>query len=117
MYIYVSNLSIKNSFSVQIWCLSSGALFALKSFAFVDLMAKVNASPKKKVQAKLNTSGQLQSPPADLSVNVPRKFSGFIGKLSHLWSSSFSFVLKPLTEESKNTNIFLMLQNSINGSK
>ncbi|KAM9846666.1 DNA ligase 3 [Aulostomus maculatus] len=42
-----------------------------------DLMAKVNASPKKKVQAKLNTSGQLKSPPPDPSVNAPRKFSGF----------------------------------------
>ncbi|KAG7515761.1 DNA ligase 3 [Solea senegalensis] len=40
------------------------------------LMAKVNASPKKKVQAKLNT-GQLMAPPADPSVNAPRKFSGF----------------------------------------
>lgn len=43
-------------------------------------MAKVNASPKKKVQAKLNTSGQLKSPPADPSVSAPRKFSGFTGK-------------------------------------
>nr|XP_057943444.1 DNA ligase 3 [Doryrhamphus excisus] len=43
-----------------------------------DLMAKVNSSPKKKVQAKLNTSGTLKSPPvADPSVNAPRKFSGF----------------------------------------
>ncbi|XP_014328100.1 DNA ligase 3 isoform X1 [Xiphophorus maculatus] len=42
-----------------------------------DLMAKVNASPKKKVQAKLNTTGQLMAPPADPSVNAPRKFSGF----------------------------------------
>ncbi|XP_054481540.1 DNA ligase 3 [Anoplopoma fimbria] len=42
-----------------------------------DLMAKVNASPKKKVQAKMNTSGQLMAPPADPSVNAPRKFSGF----------------------------------------
>ncbi|KAM4620500.1 DNA ligase 3 [Polymixia lowei] len=42
-----------------------------------DLMAKVNASPKKKVQAKLNTSGQLKAPPADPSMNAPRKFSGF----------------------------------------
>ncbi|KAF7655900.1 hypothetical protein LDENG_00048330 [Lucifuga dentata] len=42
-----------------------------------DLMAKVNASPKKKVQAKLNNSGQLMSPPADPSLNAPRKFSGF----------------------------------------
>uniref|UniRef100_A0A3Q4MSP9 DNA ligase n=1 Tax=Neolamprologus brichardi TaxID=32507 RepID=A0A3Q4MSP9_NEOBR len=44
-----------------------------------DLMAKVNASPKKKVQAKLNTTGQLMAPPADPSVNAPRKFSGFTG--------------------------------------
>ncbi|XP_059207333.1 DNA ligase 3 isoform X1 [Centropristis striata] len=42
-----------------------------------DLMAKVNASPKKKVQSKMNTSGQLMAPPADPSVNAPRKFSGF----------------------------------------
>uniref|UniRef100_A0A8C9XPX6 DNA ligase n=1 Tax=Sander lucioperca TaxID=283035 RepID=A0A8C9XPX6_SANLU len=42
-----------------------------------DLMAKVGASPKKKVQAKMNTSGQLMSPPADPSVNAPRKFSVF----------------------------------------
>ncbi|XP_034746380.1 DNA ligase 3 isoform X3 [Etheostoma cragini] len=43
-----------------------------------DLMAKVGASPKKKVQAKMNSTGQLMSPPADPSVNAPRKFSGFI---------------------------------------
>ena len=43
-------------------------------------MAKVNASPKKKVQAKMNTTGQLMAPPADPSVNAPRKFSGFTGK-------------------------------------
>ncbi|KAK5858262.1 hypothetical protein PBY51_002415 [Eleginops maclovinus] len=42
-----------------------------------DLMAKVNASPKKKVQAKLNTSGQTMTPPADPTLNAPRKFSGF----------------------------------------
>ncbi|XP_062341301.1 DNA ligase 3 [Osmerus eperlanus] len=42
-----------------------------------ELMAKANASPKKKVQTKLNTSGQLSSPPADPSINAPRKFSGF----------------------------------------
>ncbi|KAJ8394720.1 hypothetical protein AAFF_G00043200 [Aldrovandia affinis] len=42
-----------------------------------DLAAKTNASPKKKVQAKLNNSGGLTSPPADPSVNAPRKFSGF----------------------------------------
>ncbi|KAA8586604.1 DNA ligase 3 isoform X2 [Etheostoma spectabile] len=42
-----------------------------------DLMAKVGASPKKKVQAKMNNTGQLMSPPADPSVNAPRKFSGF----------------------------------------
>ncbi|XP_029029642.1 DNA ligase 3 [Betta splendens] len=52
------------------------------------LMAKVNASPKKKVQAKLNTSGQLQSPPADLSVNAPRKFSGFTAAKAGTSSSS-----------------------------
>ncbi|XP_010869143.2 DNA ligase 3 isoform X2 [Esox lucius] len=40
-------------------------------------MAKTNASPKKKVQAKLNNSGQLSAPPADPSLNAPRKFSGF----------------------------------------
>lgn len=44
-------------------------------------MAKVNASPKKKTQAKLNTTGQLMAPPADPSVNAPRKFSGFTGTL------------------------------------
>lgn len=48
---------------------------------FADLMAKVNASPKKKVQAKLNTTGQLMAPPADPSVNAPRKFSGFTGRM------------------------------------
>ncbi|XP_054610904.1 DNA ligase 3 [Dunckerocampus dactyliophorus] len=58
-----------------------------------DLMAKVNSSPKKKVQAKLNTSGTLKSPPAaDPSVNAPRKFSGFTaakaGTSSGLSSSS-----------------------------
>ncbi|XP_044227617.1 DNA ligase 3 isoform X1 [Thunnus albacares] len=42
-----------------------------------DLMAKVNASPKKKVQAKLNTTGKLMAPPAEPPVNAPRKFSGF----------------------------------------
>lgn len=47
----------------------------------VALMAKVNASPKKKTQAKLNTTGQLMAPPADPSVNAPRKFSGFTGTL------------------------------------
>uniref|UniRef100_A0A6Q2XBM6 DNA ligase n=1 Tax=Esox lucius TaxID=8010 RepID=A0A6Q2XBM6_ESOLU len=45
-----------------------------------DLMAKTNASPKKKVQAKLNNSGQLSAPPADPSLNAPRKFSGFTAK-------------------------------------
>uniref|UniRef100_A0A673HCD8 DNA ligase n=1 Tax=Sinocyclocheilus rhinocerous TaxID=307959 RepID=A0A673HCD8_9TELE len=37
---------------------------------------KANASPKKKVQAKLNNSGQLSAPLADPTVNAPRKFSG-----------------------------------------
>lgn len=51
-----------------------------ETLCLTDLMAKVNASPKKKVQAKLNTSGHLMAPPADPSVNAPRKFSGFTGK-------------------------------------
>ncbi|XP_060912106.1 DNA ligase 3 isoform X2 [Labrus mixtus] len=42
-----------------------------------DLMAKVSSTPKKKVQAKMNPSGQLMAPPADPSLNAPRKFSGF----------------------------------------
>ncbi|XP_023652771.1 DNA ligase 3 [Paramormyrops kingsleyae] len=42
-----------------------------------DLASKTNASPKKKVQAKLNNSGQLTAPLADPSINAPRKFSGF----------------------------------------
>jgi len=46
-------------------------------------MAKVNASPKKKVQAKLNTSGNFMAPPADPTVNAPRKFSGFTGEPWH----------------------------------
>uniref|UniRef100_A0A8C4HML5 DNA ligase n=1 Tax=Dicentrarchus labrax TaxID=13489 RepID=A0A8C4HML5_DICLA len=49
-----------------------------------DLMAKVSATPKKKVQAKLNTTAQLLAPPADPSVNAPRKFSGFTGNISLL---------------------------------
>ncbi|XP_008331223.1 DNA ligase 3 [Cynoglossus semilaevis] len=53
-----------------------------------DLMAKVNASPKKKVQAKLNTTGQLLSPPADPSLNAPRKFSGFTAAKAGSSSSS-----------------------------
>ncbi|XP_027886257.1 DNA ligase 3 isoform X1 [Xiphophorus couchianus] len=55
-----------------------------------DLMAKVNASPKKKVQAKLNTTGQLMAPPADPSVNAPRKFSGFTAAKAGSSSSSSS---------------------------
>uniref|UniRef100_A0A3Q3B0W5 DNA ligase n=1 Tax=Kryptolebias marmoratus TaxID=37003 RepID=A0A3Q3B0W5_KRYMA len=55
-----------------------------------DLMAKVNSSPKKKVQAKLNTTGQLMAPPADPSVNAPRKFSGFTGETPHLGRSPLS---------------------------
>ncbi|XP_035289703.1 DNA ligase 3 [Anguilla anguilla] len=43
-----------------------------------DLAAKTNASPKKKVQAKLNNSGGITAPLADPSVNAPRKFSGFM---------------------------------------
>uniref|UniRef100_A0A673GQB7 DNA ligase n=1 Tax=Sinocyclocheilus rhinocerous TaxID=307959 RepID=A0A673GQB7_9TELE len=42
-----------------------------------ELAGKANASPKKKVQAKLNNSGQLSAPLADPTVNAPRKFSGF----------------------------------------
>ncbi|KAL0192597.1 hypothetical protein M9458_010893, partial [Cirrhinus mrigala] len=42
-----------------------------------ELAAKANATPKKKVQAKLNNSGQLSTPLADPTVNAPRKFSGF----------------------------------------
>lgn len=68
-------------------CFSSGAFTphsihscAKTLFCLAELMAKVNASPKKKVQAKLNTSGPLMAPPADPSVNAPRKFSGFTGK-------------------------------------
>lgn len=54
-------------------------------------MAKVNASPKKKVQAKMNTSGQLMGPPADPSTSAPRKFSGFTGEIPHLRSCGFLF--------------------------
>lgn len=65
---------------------SNGSCSVLKAvhLCLVDLMAKVNASPKKKVQAKLNTTGQLMAPPADPSVNAPRKFSGFTGKMWRL---------------------------------
>ncbi|XP_076017351.1 DNA ligase 3 [Genypterus blacodes] len=42
-----------------------------------DLMAKVNATPKKKATAKLNNSGLLTPPPANPALNAPRKFSGF----------------------------------------
>uniref|UniRef100_A0A665USI1 DNA ligase n=1 Tax=Echeneis naucrates TaxID=173247 RepID=A0A665USI1_ECHNA len=42
------------------------------------------------VQAKMNTSGQLLAPPADPSINAPRKFSGFTGKISLLRPNSFS---------------------------
>ncbi|KAG9341438.1 hypothetical protein JZ751_019247 [Albula glossodonta] len=42
-----------------------------------ELAAKTNASPKKKVQAKLNNSGGISAPLADPTVNAPRKFSGF----------------------------------------
>lgn len=59
-------------------------LFSTCLSCLADLMAKVNASPKKKVQTKLNTSGQLMAPPTDTSVNAPRKFSGFTGKVPHL---------------------------------
>uniref|UniRef100_A0A8C5B381 DNA ligase n=1 Tax=Gadus morhua TaxID=8049 RepID=A0A8C5B381_GADMO len=39
----------------------------------------VKASPKKKVQGKLNTSGNLMAPPSDPTVNAPRKFTAFTG--------------------------------------
>uniref|UniRef100_A0A8C3AQW9 DNA ligase n=1 Tax=Cyclopterus lumpus TaxID=8103 RepID=A0A8C3AQW9_CYCLU len=50
-----------------------------------DLMAKVSAGPKKKTTpAKTNASAHLMAPPADPSLNAPRKFSGFTGKIWHL---------------------------------
>ncbi|KAM6911129.1 DNA ligase 3 isoform 1-T2 [Lycodopsis pacificus] len=69
-----------------------------------DLMAKVNASPKKKVQAKMNTSGQLMAPPADPSVNAPRKFSGFTAaKAGSSGSSSSSSSPGPSSSSSSAT--------------
>lgn len=62
-------------------------------------MAKVNASPKKKVQAKSNTTGQLMAPPADPSVNAPRKFSGFTGKME-----------RPFIKRGKRDNEIQMIQ-------
>lgn len=53
-----------------------------------ELAAKANATPKKKVQAKLNNSGQLSSPLADPTVNAPRKFSGFTATKAGSSSSS-----------------------------
>lgn len=53
-----------------------------------ELAAKTNASPKKKVQAKLNNSGQLSAPLADPTVNAPRKFSGFTATKAGSSSSS-----------------------------
>ncbi|XP_076867228.1 DNA ligase 3 isoform X2 [Brachyhypopomus gauderio] len=53
-----------------------------------ELAAKSNASPKKKVQAKLNTSGPLSVPLADPTVNAPRKFSGFTATKAGSSSSS-----------------------------
>uniref|UniRef100_A0A672HDF0 DNA ligase n=1 Tax=Salarias fasciatus TaxID=181472 RepID=A0A672HDF0_SALFA len=50
----------------------------------VNKHVSVNASPKKKVQAKMNPSGQLVSPPANPSSNAPRKFSGFTGETLQL---------------------------------
>ncbi|TSP36102.1 DNA ligase 3 [Bagarius yarrelli] len=52
-----------------------------------DLAAKAKASPKKKVQAKLNTGGQIAAPAADPTVNAPRKFSGFTAKAGSSSSS------------------------------
>ncbi|XP_051748942.1 LOW QUALITY PROTEIN: DNA ligase 3 [Ctenopharyngodon idella] len=53
-----------------------------------ELAAKTNATPKKKVQAKLNNSGQLSAPLADPTVNAPRKFSGFTATKAGSSSSS-----------------------------
>uniref|UniRef100_A0A8C1K944 DNA ligase n=1 Tax=Cyprinus carpio TaxID=7962 RepID=A0A8C1K944_CYPCA len=53
-----------------------------------ELAAKANATPKKKVQAKLNNSGQLSAPLADPTVNAPRKFSGFTATKAGSSSSS-----------------------------
>ncbi|XP_059405913.1 DNA ligase 3-like isoform X2 [Carassius carassius] len=53
-----------------------------------ELAAKANASPKKKVQAKLNNSGQLSATLADPAVNAPRKFSGFTATKAGSSSSS-----------------------------
>ncbi|XP_016342819.1 DNA ligase 3-like [Sinocyclocheilus anshuiensis] len=53
-----------------------------------ELAGKANASPKKKVQAKLNNSGQLSAPLADPTVNAPRKFSGFTANKAGSSSSS-----------------------------
>ncbi|XP_041947215.1 DNA ligase 3 [Alosa sapidissima] len=60
-----------------------------------DLAAKTNASPKKKVQAKLNTSGQLSAPPADPSLNAPRKFSGFTATKAGTSASPGPSAMKP----------------------
>ncbi|XP_043096660.1 DNA ligase 3 [Puntigrus tetrazona] len=53
-----------------------------------ELAAKASATPKKKVQAKLNNSGQLSAPLADPTVNAPRKFSGFTATKAGSSSSS-----------------------------
>uniref|UniRef100_A0A671M704 DNA ligase n=1 Tax=Sinocyclocheilus anshuiensis TaxID=1608454 RepID=A0A671M704_9TELE len=62
-----------------------------------ELAGKANASPKKKVQAKLNNSGQLSAPLADPTVNAPRKFSGFTGttKNSNTGSSLSAHLCDP----------------------
>uniref|UniRef100_A0A673HC40 DNA ligase n=1 Tax=Sinocyclocheilus rhinocerous TaxID=307959 RepID=A0A673HC40_9TELE len=57
--------------------LSNGGVPGLEIRLLTELAGKANASPKKKVQAKLNNSGQLSAPLADPTVNAPRKFSGF----------------------------------------
>ncbi|XP_051552047.1 DNA ligase 3-like isoform X1 [Myxocyprinus asiaticus] len=53
-----------------------------------ELAAKTNASPKKKVQAKLNNSGKLSATLADPTVSAPRKFSGFTAAKAGSSSSS-----------------------------
>ncbi|XP_016376374.1 DNA ligase 3-like [Sinocyclocheilus rhinocerous] len=59
-----------------------------QTWSSIELAGKANASPKKKVQAKLNNSGQLSAPLADPTVNAPRKFSGFTATKAGSSSSS-----------------------------
>lgn len=61
------------------WKFLNYLIFPGVSSCLSELAAKANATPKKKVQSKLNNSGQLSAPLADPTVNAPRKFSGFTG--------------------------------------